>query len=380
LAGWTKDDIPTPALLLDLNAFEANLRIISEHCRRKGCAARPHAKTHKCPEIARRQVAVGARGVATATVPEAEAMVHAGIPGVLLTSPVVERRKLERMVRLVKGGGDLMMAVGHPREAGLLAEAADAAHVRVGVLLDLDVGDHRFGILPGAPALELARQIGRYPSLRLRGIQAYSGLSSHTKGFEARREVSLKAMGMAVETRDLLTRDGHEVAMISGGSTGTYNIDCDLTNGIELQVGSYVFMDVGYRGIGGQHSGAVYTDFQPSLTVLTTVVSTTLSDRCSVDAGTKSFATDSAALPEAKSWEGLRYKFFGDEFGLLTATEGARLPRLGERLEFYVPHCDPTVNLYDRIYAMRGETVEAAWPIVARREEGRIPAAVGRPS
>jgi D-serine deaminase-like pyridoxal phosphate-dependent protein len=307
-------------------------------------------------------------------------MVRAGIPGVLLTSPIVERRKLERMVRLVKGGGDLMMAVGHPREAELLAEAADAAHVRVSVLLDLDVGDHRFGILPGAPALGLARQIGRYSSLRLRGIQAYSGLSSHTKGFEARREVSLKAMGMAVETRDLLTKDGHEVAMISGGSTGTYNIDCDLTNGIELQVGSYVFMDVGYRGIGGQLGGAVYTDFQPSLTVLTTVVNTTLSDRCSVDAGTKSFATDSPALPEAKNREGLRYKFFGDEFGLLTATEGAKLPRLGERLEFYVPHCDPTVNLYDRIYAMRGETVEAAWPIVARREEGRIPAAVGRPS
>jgi D-serine deaminase-like pyridoxal phosphate-dependent protein len=372
-ANWTRDDIPTPALLLDLDAFEANLRAIAEHCQRKGCAARPHAKTHKCPEIARRQVALGARGVAVATVPEAEAMVDAGIKGVLLTSPIVEPRKVARMAQLVKDGGDLMLAVGHPREAELLAAAAEAARVRVNVLLDLDVGDHRFGILPGAPAQDLARQISRYPSLRLRGIQAYSGQSSHTKGFEARREVSRKAMEQAVQTREHLSKDGHDMAILSGGSTGTYNIDCDLPGGIELQVGSYVFMDVGYRAIGGQNSGPVYTDFRPSLTVLTTVVSSTLDDRVSVDAGVKSFATDSPALPEAKSWQGLRYKFFGDEFGLLTAEEGAKLPRLGERLEFYVPHCDPTVNLYDRIYALRGNTVESVWPIVARREVSKIP-------
>jgi len=371
--GLTKDDIPTPALLLDLDAFEANLRKISEHCQIRGCAARPHAKTHKCPEIARRQVALGARGVAVATVPEAEAMVAAGIKGVLLTSPIVEPRKIATMVKLAKQTGDLLLAVGHPREAELLAEAADAERVRVNVMLDLDVGDHRFGSLPGAPAQELARQISRYPSLRLRGIQAYAGLASHTKGFEARREISRKVMDQAVQTRELLTKDGHDVAFISGGSTGTYNIDSDLPGSVELQVGSYVFMDVQYRSIGGKNSGAVYTDFQPSLTVLTTVVNTNAGDRVSVDAGTKSFATDSPTMPEAKSAEGLRYSFNGDEFGRLTAEEGGKLPRLGARLEFYVPHCDPTVNLYNRIYAMRRDNLEAIWPIVARREVGGIP-------
>jgi len=376
--GWTRADIPTPALLLDLDAFEANLGVIAEHCRSRGCAARPHSKTHKCPEIARRQVTAGARGISTATVPEAEAMVAAGIRGVPLTSPIVETGKIARMVELARSGGEVMMAVGHPREAELLAEAADAGRVRMDVLVDLDVGDHRFGITPGKPALELARQIARSRSLRIRGVQAYAGLASHVKGFEERQKVSRTAMGQAVETRDLMAKDGHDTAILSGGSTGTYNIDSELPGGVELQVGSYVFMDVQYRAIGSQGGAAVYTDFRPSLTVLTTVVSTTLDDRVSVDAGVKSFATESPALPEAKSWEGLRYKFFGDEFGLLTALEGGKLPRLGDRLEFYVPHCDPTVNLYDRIYALRRDRVEAVWPIVARKEVSAIPAMTSR--
>lgn len=370
--GLTKADLPTPALLVDLDALEANLKVVADHCRAKGCTFRPHAKTHKCPAIGKLQVASGAKGVSVATVPEAEAMVAAGIAGVLLTSPIVEPGKIARMVALTKEGGQVILAVGHPREAELLAEAAASAKVMMDVFVDLDVGDHRFGILPGAPALELARKISRYGSLRLRGVQAYAGLASHVKGFSNRQEVSRTAMLQAVETRQLLAKDGHDVPILSGGSTGTYNIDTELPGGIELQVGSYVFMDVGYRAIGGRGRDDVYTDFRPSLTVLTTVVSTTLDDRASIDAGTKSFATDSPALPEAKDRQGLRYKFFGDEFGLLTAEAGAKLPRLGDRLEFYVPHCDPTVNLYDRIYAMRGDRVEAVWSTVARKESTAV--------
>jgi D-serine deaminase-like pyridoxal phosphate-dependent protein len=163
--------------------------------------------------------------------------------------------------------------------------------------------------------------------------------------------------------------------ILSGGSTGTYNIDCDLPGGgVELQVGSYVCMDVQYRAIGGKNSGAVYTDFQPSLTVLTTVVNTNVADRVSLDAGVKSFATESPTLPEAKNLSGLRYRFNGDEFGSLVAEDGGKLPRLGERIEFYVPHCDPTVNLYDRMYATRRDRIEAIWPVVARREFDALPA------
>jgi D-serine deaminase-like pyridoxal phosphate-dependent protein len=362
-----KDEIPTPALLVDLDLLEANIARLAQHCRATGCSTRPHAKTHKCPELARLQVAAGARGVACATVPEAEAMVHAGIPGVLLTSPIVDAPKIARMVALAAKDPGVMLAVGHPIEARLLIEAAESRRQVVGVLVDLDVGDQRFGILPGQPALELAQLLGRSRWIRIRGIQAYSGLSSHVEGFENRKASSLAAMARAVETRDLLTRAGFDTAILSGGSTGTYNIDTELPGGIELQAGSYVFMDNGYRAIGGRDGGAIYNDFPPSLTVLTTVVSATHPDRVSVDAGIKAFATDSGGVPQAKSAEGLQYQFFGDEFGLITARNGARLPAIGERLEFYVTHCDPTVNLYDRIFALRGDKVECIWPIVARR-------------
>ncbi|HYT87474.1 MAG TPA: DSD1 family PLP-dependent enzyme [Gemmataceae bacterium] len=360
-------DVPTPALLVDLAAFEANLRTMADHCRAAGCGFRPHAKTHKCPEIARRQVAAGALGVCVATVPEAEAMVAAGVRGVLLTSPIVERSKLVRMVQLARQQGAVLLAVGHERQVELLAEAARTAKVVVDVLVDVDVGDRRTGVLPGQPALRLAQQIAKEKSLRLRGVQAYAGHASHAAGFENRAKVSRTAMSQAIETRTLLAKAGLDVPMLSGGSTGTYNIDSALRGVTELQVGSYVFMDVEYRRIGGRDA-KVYTDFRPSLTVLTTVVSATHLDRVTVDAGTKAFATDVPDRPEAKGWEGLAYRRAGDEFGTITAAKGAKLPRLGNRLEFLVPHCDPTVNLYDRIYAVRGERVEAIWPIAARRE------------
>jgi D-serine deaminase-like pyridoxal phosphate-dependent protein len=365
--GLTKADLPTPALLVDLDALEANLKTMAEHCQRAGCGFRPHAKTHKCPEIARRQVAAGALGVCAATVPEAEAMVAAGVRGVLLTSPIVERGKIARMVALAKQGGEVLLAVGHPREGELLASAAEAGSVTLDILVDVDVGDRRTGILPGQPALDLAHLLVKSKRLRLRGVQAYAGHASHAVGFERREKVSREAMGKAVDTRDRLAKAGLEVPILSGGSTGTYNIDSPIRGVTELQVGSYVFMDVDYRRIGGK-SGAVYTDFQPSLTVLTTVVSTTHADRVSVDAGTKAFSTDVPHTPEAKGWPGLSYRRAGDEFGSITAQDGARLPQLGDRLEFLVPHCDPTVNLYDRIYAVRGDKVEAVWPIAARKE------------
>jgi D-serine deaminase-like pyridoxal phosphate-dependent protein len=365
--GLGKAELPTPALLLDLDAFEANLKVMADHCRSAGCAFRPHAKTHKCPEIGKRQVAAGALGVCVATVPEAEAMVAAGIRGVLLTSPIVEPAKVARMTALAKQGGDVLLAVGHPRQAELLDEAAAAASVRLTVLVDLDVGDRRTGIAPGEPALELARLIGRSNHLRLAGLQAYAGHASHAVGFAQRQKVSREAMAKAVETRALLDKAGLPAGVLSGGSTGTYNIDSALRGVTELQVGSYVFMDVDYRRIGGK-DGPVYTDFRPSLTVLTTVVSAGHADRVTVDAGTKAFSTDVPLKPEAKGWEGLSYSRAGDEFGAVTAAAGARLPRLGDRLEFFVPHCDPTVNLYDRIHAVRGEKVEAVWPVVARRE------------
>lgn len=363
----TKANVPTPALLLDLDLFESNVKTIAEHCRKSGRGFRPHAKTHKCPEIAKRQMAAGALGICAATVPEAEALVAAGITGVLLTSPIVEPAKIARMIALVQREKTTMLSVGHPREVELLAEAAGAAGVDVDVLVDVDIGDRRTGILPGQPAVELAQLIAKHKRLRIRGVQSYAGHASHVVGWEAREKTSREAMGKSVETRALLNKAGFDAAILSGGSTGTYNIDSTIDGVTELQVGSYVFMDIDYRRIGGKTSGENYSDFQHSLTVLATVVNATHADRVSVDAGTKALDTTTNWKPEAKGWPGLTYNRGGDEFGILTLEPGAKLPKIGDRIEFLVPHCDPNANLYDRIYATRGDKVEAIWPVAARR-------------
>jgi D-serine deaminase-like pyridoxal phosphate-dependent protein len=275
------------------------------------------------------------------------------------------------MVALASSGADIMLSVGSQRQAALLAEAAEAARVDIPVLIDLDVGDRRTGCLPLEPALELAKQIARSKRLQVQGVQAYAGHASHTVGFEARQQTSQTAMGKAVETRRLLQKAGFDAKILSGGSTGTYNIDSAIDGVTELQVGSFIFMDVDYRRIGGAGGQAVYADFQPSLTVLTTVVNATHADRRTIDAGTKAIDTTTTNLPQAKNWPGLVYARAGDEFGALTSESGGKLPSLGERLEFIVPHCDPSVNLFDRLYACRGENVEAIWPVAARREFAR---------
>jgi D-serine deaminase-like pyridoxal phosphate-dependent protein len=361
--GLTKSNIPTPALLVDLDALEANLQKMAKHAKQAKVGLRPHAKTHKCPEIARRQIAAGAIGICCATVPELEALAAAGIPGLLLTSPIVDPGKITRVAALASGGAKIMLSVGHIREAELLAEAADAAKVNLDVLVDLDVGDKRTGCLPGEPAVELARQIARFKRLTIRGVQAYAGHASHTVGFEAAafRTPCLRLKPSLLENLD-------RCQILSGGSTGTYNIDSAVEGVTELQAGSYVFMDVDYRRIGGKDGNATYLDFQPSLTILATVVSATHAGRVTIDAGTKAVDTTTANLPQAKNFPGLTYAKAGDEFGALTQRFRSKLPALGERLELIVPHCDPSVNLYDRLYACRGETVEEIWPVAARRE------------
>jgi len=366
--GLTKETIPTPSLVVDLDAFEANLKKMAEHCASAKRGFRPHAKTHKCAAIAKRQIAAGALGNCVATVPELEALAAAGISGLLLTSPIIDPGKIGRVVALASAGHKVMVAVGHPREAELLAAATESAQADLDVLVDLDVGDKRTGSLPGQPAVALAEQIARGKRLHVRGVQAYAGHASHTIGFDDRQRVSREAMGKAVETRGLLAKAGFDAAILSGGSTGTYNIDSGIDGVTELQVGSFIFMDMDYRRIGGRGGQAIYADFQPSLTVLTAVISATHPERVTVDAGTKAIDTTTPHRPDAKGRPGLVYAKAGDEFGAVTLEGDAKLPKLGERIEFIVPHCDPSVNLYDRLYACRGERVEAIWPVAARRE------------
>ena len=344
----TKQQLPTPALLLDLDKFEANLARMAARVKESGKALRPHAKAHKCVEIAKRQIAAGAIGLSVATVTEAELMASAGIPGLLLTSPVADPLKMRRIVQT-----GATVVVDHLEQVAWYDQAAAEAGRKVDVLVDLDVGDHRTGAATPQDAAEIAEAVDQAANLELRGLQAYSVLGSHAGGLEERKRVSGEAFGIASRAIGIMLRRGLSTEIVSGGSTGTLEIDTCVADLTELQAGSYVFMDLAYRREG--------LDFEHALMVLATVVSANHDSFVTVDAGFKAFATDRGYGPEAAGVSGSSYRWGGDEFGYLDVSDDA--PKLGSRIEFIPPHCDPTVNLYDSIYACRGDRVEAVWPL-----------------
>jgi D-serine deaminase-like pyridoxal phosphate-dependent protein len=349
----TKNQVPTPALLVDLDAFEANLSRMAERVKQSGKKLRPHAKAHKCVEIAKRQIAAGACGSSVATLAEAELMSKAGIPGLLLTSPIADPFKMERIVQT-----GAMVVVDHVQQVEWYEQAAAKAGRTVEVLIDLDVGDHRTGARSTEQALEIARAIDQAVHLRLKGLQGYSVHGSHAGDFSQRKNVSEQAFAGAIETQAAMRRAGLDTEILTGGSTGTWDIDLALPEVTELQAGSYIFMDLAYRRVG--------MDFRHSLTVLATVISANHEKFITVDAGLKAFSTDRGYGPEAANLPGSGYRWGGDEFGYVDVNGGGSRPKLGDRIEFIPPHCDPTVNLYDRIHACRGANVEAIWPVMAR--------------
>ncbi|MDX2182081.1 MAG: DSD1 family PLP-dependent enzyme [Bryobacteraceae bacterium] len=360
----SKDDLPTPALVLDLDIFERNVDRMAKHAKASGRALRPHAKTHKCGEIARRLMAAGAVGACAAKISEAEGLASDGVSGLLVTGSLAGRHRIERGLRLAAKRPETIFVVDNAQNAQELNDAAAASKQKINVAIDLLVGK-RTGITPGAPALGLAKAIFEMKNLKLAGLQAYSGNASHVKGFAERTRVSREFMGMAVETRHMMEKAGIPCPWLSGGSTGTYNIDSQIDGVTELQPGSYVFMDQGYASIGGSDGNERYTDFGHSLTVVASVYSKPADDIAIVDAGLKSFATDSGGVPQSVSHPQFAYAWAGDEHGRIDM-KGASALNLGDRVEFTVPHCDPNVNLYDRIWCHRGGSVEAVWKITAR--------------
>ncbi len=358
-----RDDIPTPALLLDLDAFEANVATMATFVRARGKGLRPHGKTHKCPEIARRLVAAGAIGACTARLSEAEVFADYGIPGLLITTAVVGRLKADRAAALSAKAPDTIFVADDADAVRALDAAAAARGVPVQVAVDLYFG--RTGVLPGEAARDLTRVIAACRHLRFAGLQAYDAAASHTVGFDTRRARTLGTMGQAVATRRLIEADGIACPMVSAGSTGSYRVDGDIDGLTELQPGSFIFMDADYATIGGAGGAEAYTDFLTALSVLTTVVSAR-GDEAIVDGGYKAFATDRPHAPQPIGEPGLSYAWAGDEHGRLDLRRAERRLKVGDRVAFRAPHCDPTVNLYDEIHALRGDRVEDVWRIAAR--------------
>jgi 3-hydroxy-D-aspartate aldolase len=361
-------DVPTPALLLDVDALTRNIAHMADFLRAHGKGFRPHAKTHKSPQVAALQIEAGAVGVCAAKVSEAIVLARAGIGPVLITSPITTRGKADLVVDLVASGAKIQIVVDSALGAQVLDEAARAKNVSIDVLIDLDPRLGRTGVRERDDAVRLADSIANKReaggALQLLGVQHYAGQVMHIAGHAARRDRSLKCWQSAVATCNALREAGHALSIVTGCGTGTYDIDCDVADVTDLQVGSYVFMDQQYIDVGGR-TGPRLDDFEVALTVATTAISQPVRGMITVDCGFKGFASESIP-PSALDLPGATYRFAGDEHGMVQLADGAQEPLLGQRVTFVTPHCDPTVNLYDYYWAHRDGYVHALWPVSAR--------------
>jgi len=359
--GMNLADVDTPSLLLDLDAFERNLDRMDASLAGRKIRIRPHAKSHKCPEIALRQLARGAVGVCCQKVSEAEAMVEGGVPDVLVANEVVGTPKLRRLAALAKRAR-VAVCADDAGNVAALDEAARAAGVTLDVLVEVNVGANRCGVEPGEPAAALAHAIARSKSLRFAGLQAYQGAAQHQRKVEERRAAIEAACAKVRRTTERLAQAGIACEKVTGAGTGTYMFEAVSGVYHELQAGSYIFMDVDYAKNDWTESGI--PRFEHSLFVWATVMSRPVTDRAVVDAGLKASSVDSG-MPKVADAAGAEYVKASDEHGVLQLDATARLA-VGDKLKLIPGHCDPTVNLYDHYVCMRGGKVEAIWPITAR--------------
>ena len=363
--GLPKSSLLTPALCVDLDKLEGNIDTMQNTVSRNGIGVRPHTKTHKCPAIAHLQMERGAVGICTAKLTEAEVMFEHGLRQILLTTVNVSAAKIRRAMQLRKQCDGFIQAVDTERNARELNDAAREAGIIADVTVDVDPGGHRSGITPGEPARSLAQLVDNLSNLRLRGMLCYDGGSQHVSGFAARRTQAIERMSPAAETFSMMQQSGLNVEIFSGGGTGTYNIDHATPGFTDIQSGSYVFMDASYLGIGGQDNDEVYGDFKPSLTILTTVLNAQYEGRATTDAGAKS-CTINRPWSIVVGETGMSYTSGSDEYGTIRYENPSRVYQAGDRLELIISHCDPVVNLYDKMYAIRNNRVEAVWRIAGR--------------
>jgi 3-hydroxy-D-aspartate aldolase len=363
--GVSKWELDTPALCVDLDKMEQNVATMQAALKKYGLPSRPHAKTHKCAAIAKYQLATGSIGICCAKLSEAEAMVANGVDKILMTTSNPSKNKIKRAMALRKAHPNFIQAVDEEQNARDLSDAARAAGVVADVVIDVAVGT-RSGIPPGEGAVALAQLVDKLPNLKLRGILSYDGGVQHAKGFAARKERALKAIEPNVASFAAMKKSGLNLDIFSGGGTGTYNIMHAVPGFTDVQVGSYLFMDMQYLAIGSESGDEVFTDFAPSLTVLATVLNNRFPGRLTTDAGAKALTLNTPTAGVIGE-PGMEYSAGSDEFGSIRFTSPpSKEYRIGDVLEVIVPHCDPAVNEFDQMYGIRKDKVEVIWPITAR--------------
>lgn len=356
-------DTPTPALVVDERVLDRNIAAMADFARRARRSLRPHAKTHKCVAIARKQIAAGAAGVCCATLPELHEMADAGITGLLLTAPIQDPAKIEGLIAAAKIT-PISIAVDHPRQLEMLAASLPADANPIGVLIDVDVGQKRTGVGNVQDTVAMAKKIAAGKRFHFRGLQGYAGHAQHIVDFEERSREAARVSALLNQHIRALHEAGFDVPIVSGGGTGTYAIDLADEPFTEIQAGSYVFMDADYARI---RNKAGSLPFECSLFMLTTVTSANVPGQVTVDAGTKSLAVNSPpphlilGAPAGSS-----FKFAGDEHGILQIPEGNKAPALGSRILMSVTHCDPTINLFSALQVVTHNGDLKKWPIVGR--------------
>lgn len=354
------EDVDTPSLILDLDAFEDNLRTMQVLAERHGVALRPHAKAHRCPDIALRQIALGAQGICCQKVSEAACFVAAGIRDIHISNEVVGESKLSLLARLA-AQAQLTVCVDSAPALAQLSEALVRHKSTIGVLVELDVGQKRCGVQSPQEALELAQAVLSTPNVSFEGVQAYHGGIQHKRSHDQRLRASEKAAKRIRRTLKVLSDAGIECRIVTGGGTGTAMFDVATAVYTEVQPGSYAFMDNDY----GRLDWGDALEFRHSLFLLGTIMSAPTAHRAVVDLGLKSTSAESGP-PRLVGYDGVDCVAIHDEHALLEAQRSGDRPVLGSHVRLVPSHCDPTFNLHDTVVAIRGKTVEAVWPISAR--------------
>jgi 3-hydroxy-D-aspartate aldolase len=358
----SRAELNTPALVIDRDALDRNIRRMADLARTHGVSLRPHAKTHKSVDIAKRQIAAGAVGLCCAKLGEAEALAAGGVNSILITSPVVSAPAIARLNALNERLRDLAIVVDNVANVATLATSMSRP---LHLLIDIDPGIRRTGVPSAAAAVQLLQAISEREKLRYRGVQMYCGRQQHIASYQERADAIRERMQYLRTIIAALTAQGGAPQVITGGGTGTHFIDAALGVFNEWQVGSYVFMDRQYTDCDLANQGS--SPYEYSLFVDARVVSANTPGMATIDAGYKAFATDGGSpVVLAGAPQGSAYHFMGDEHGAVVDPEMKRVWNIADNVTLAVPHCDPTVNLYDAYHVVIGDTLVEIWPVTAR--------------
>lgn len=362
VVGMPLEEVATPALIIDLDAFEHNVKLMGDYTKAHGIRHRAHAKTHKSADIALYQIEHGgACGICCQKVSEAEALVAGGVKDVLVSNQVVDPKKIDRLAMMAKAAR-VLVCVDDLGNVDDLSQAAVRHGVTLECLVEMDCGAGRCGVAWGQPVVDIAKKIHGAEGLAFSGLQAYQGSAQHVRDFAARKAKIDTAISQVSKTLDLLKAEGLECDIVGGAGTGSYYFEG--TSGVynEMQCGSYIFMDADYRRVLDE-SGEAISEFQNSLFIWTSIMSHTKPDKAICDAGLKAQSVDSG-LPVVFGRDDLEYIGCSDEHGEIADPNNAL--KLNDKLKLVPGHCDPTCNIYDWFVGVRGGKVECLWPVTAR--------------